>query len=156
MFVDQPISLTWTRKTAYPDIALVSAGEELRQVIDVKMDFGWNRDGMLEFCQGKSPLVHALRGSRVRLKEGITKKPLELLVSPKCSYHLVIVSGENISETKLQFALSTAKQFEPEIVTYLLSDGIHPNHYELGEEEVVGKLDIKDDAFELLVNNLTD
>ena len=70
--VDQPITVKETGQIVYPDIALLESGQ-LKQVLDVKMDLGWNRRGLPKFCEEKRTMIEDIRRSPVQLKDGITK-----------------------------------------------------------------------------------
>ncbi len=152
--VDQPISMIGTRKAIYLDIALLQ-GSELKQILDVKMDLGWNRAGLPEFCEEKRKMIRQIRGSQVRLKDGITKKLEEIYVSSNCSYHILIISDQNISDAQLKASLTGVEEYEPDVTTYVLSGSVHPNEYGVSEDKLLGQLDIHKDAFERLLVKLT-
>ena len=153
IYVDQPLRLTNLKKTIYPDIALIKR-DQLEQIVDVKMDLGWNRYGLGEFCREKSSLVKQLRKSSGTLTDGITKEKRNFQVAPNCRYHILIISGENISDSQLESSLKMAKQYEPETFTYLLSQGVSPNQYGITSEQLLGDLKIFDDSFEQFFQNL--
>lgn len=152
--VDQPISLVGARAVIYPDIALLVNGE-LKHIIDVKMDLGWNRRGLPAFCQEKLEMIQKVRGAEATLKDGVTKTQQDIRISSNCSYHILIISGLNISEVTLKESLDKARDYEPVVLTYVLSDGVHPNTYGSEEHELLEKLQIHEDAFARLFDNLS-
>lgn len=100
-------------------------------------------------------MIHQVRGAQARLKDGITKTQQDIRISSNCSYHILIISGLNISEVTLKESLDKARDYEPVVLTYVLSDGVHPNTYGSEEHELLEKLQIHEDAFARLFDNLT-
>jgi len=154
MYVDQPIRLVEIEKTIYPDITLIKDGE-ITNFLDVKTDLAFNRDGLPVFCDDKQKLMIRVRkGIQARWRDGITKKESYIRVSRKCSYHILIISGKNISQAKLNSVLDDAKVYEPDVTVYVLSGGVHPNEYGSAQEQILGKLKINHDAFDNLFGRL--
>ncbi|MCC6503630.1 MAG: hypothetical protein IT362_10915 [Deltaproteobacteria bacterium] len=157
-YIDQPINVNG--ETYYPDIMLVNSSK-LNQIVDVKMDLGWKRDKLEEFCKNKRDMIRKIRGKEGSLKIKETKSSktrverMNFSISGSCSYHVVIISGENIKSALRDRQLNTVMRCQPEVYTYLLSKGVHPNEYgDDSKEQLLKRITVDEEQFADLLKNL--
>jgi hypothetical protein len=148
-FIDQPVSVKGRRNAIYPDVAIVSDGK-IVNLVDLKMDLGWNRKGFIQFCKDKETLITDIRGKSCKIKDGITKKSRDLEIDSNLKYHVVIVNDGNITKEQMKQNIEGTKGLD-NVCVYLLSAEQHPNTY---EEEKLKNIKIKTDQFDKLMNNL--
>lgn len=157
--VDQPITIPTTELPGkksfqvYPDVVVIKGGK-IRALIDLKMDLGWNRDGLIETCEKHNRTVRLARGNIGKLKDGQTKLRQELMFSDDLTYSVVLVSGKNINSEKLTTQIAGANSIADCVQSYVLSDGLHPNGYWLACPTFRKKLMINDSEFDLILKRI--
>lgn len=156
ILIDQPFSIPTTLPIKrnfcqiYPDITIIRQNR-IDLFIDLKMDLGWNRDGMLSICEKHFKTVKLAAGKSISTKDGVSKQPLTYEVSEDIAYCIVIISGLNINQDKLREQLHSAKSFMPIVEVFVLSYGEYLNTY---SDEVLDKLKINYEAFNRLFQRL--
>jgi len=157
--VDQPITIPTTAINGkksfqrYPDMVIVKNGY-ITALIDLKMDLGWNRDGLAKTCKKHFRTVQLAKGGIGKLRDGKTKEKQELKFSKELTYSIVIVSGTNISQEKLNRQISESNSLSPKVHVYVLSDGLHPNDYWRSCQTDKEKLVIYQDEFNSLMRRI--
>ena len=128
--VDQPITIPTdllpNKKSfqVYPDIVIIK-NEHIKALIDLKMDLGWNRDGLIDTCKKHEQTVRLAQGGFGKLKDGQTKAKQEIRFSEDLTYSVVIVSATNINSDKLAHQVSNSNLISERIHTYILLSLIH-------------------------------
>lgn len=158
-FTDQNITFSEGIKTIRPDTVIVQ-NEVIKHIIDIKMDFGWKREGITEFCRMKNEIIKKIKGKSGKVQilnpDGITKEKKIFILSNQLIYHIILISRENISKEKLDKHLQNIKNLKLEnIEIYILTSGIHPNIYEKSLEDVLNSIKIHKAEFKKLMDNLT-
>ena len=135
-------------KTFYPDLSVI-LNNELKCMLDLKLDMGWNRDGLYELCKKHQYVVELCAGNRVHYTVGKNRgdpERREIKCSEKLTYLVVLLSGGNQKQTKLKESLETAKSFSPKVEVFVLSEGVHPNDYKGSPSDVLERMCIHNDA----------
>lgn len=148
IYVDQPITPA-SKKTFYPDLSIVR-NDTIESFVDIKMDLGWNRNGFHTLCKKHALKVHELRGTKCRLRDGVTKEERILTLSNSLSYYIVVVARSNISPKALDEQLNQINDLAPSVEVFFLCNSGHPNTYSKKPEEVLKGLDINLLEFERL------
>lgn len=140
LYVDQPMYFKCIKKQVYPDIAIVKKGV-ISAFIDLKMDLGWNREGLFNQCKKHRKMILRMRGSICQLRDGKTKDQLQYEISHKANYSVVLISSRNINSVQLASHMSRAKTLLPDVDIFVLSKG-HPNRYGVRHKELIRQLQI--------------
>jgi hypothetical protein len=56
IYIDQPISVVGSKAQIYPDIVIVK-NKKITALCDVKMDLGWKRNELFNFCRRHAALL---------------------------------------------------------------------------------------------------
>jgi hypothetical protein len=150
-FVDQSIKVVGTKNNKYPDIVLFEK-EKIFHLIDVKADIGWNRNTMFDFCEEWNQIIETWKLKQFSLKTGETKELISGTFDENLKLHIVIISLKNSGKKILEDKIQIDKKLK-NIRLYILSDGVHPNEYK-PTNEILKKLDIKNDEFSRLLKNI--
>lgn len=152
-FVDQPISIKGAGlNTLYPDILIIKEGVATH-IIDLKMDNGWNRNGLQQFVAEKAGLIEKLRGKHCKYNELIDNRKVASFaeISPDISYHVVFATSINGSNNLAE----TAKALESDHVKmYVLTGKTHPNEYNMNKDEILREIHIYHEEFVRLLAGL--
>lgn len=62
-FTDQPMKFEGST-TKYPDIVIQKENGEIENLVDVKTDIGWNREGMYSFCKEWDERIESIKGTK--------------------------------------------------------------------------------------------
>jgi predicted Rdx family selenoprotein len=160
ILVDQPISFFDSKETTnYPDIALLRRST-LADIVDVKTDLGHQRKkkDALRFYNDESDFIKRIRGKEGSITKGNERRRIK--VARNCLYHLVIISGRNITERELGqwLEIGTARKYAPYVSTYVLSglspNSFHPNELADATSNDLSLLDIRSNAFLDLLRKL--
>jgi len=147
-YTDQPIKFEGST-TKYPDIVIQDVQGMIKNLIDVKTDLGWNRQGMYAFCQEWEKRIEKIKGTKTQFKTGINKELKNGVFSKRLKYHILVISkinsGKKIEEDHIRVRNKLKK-----VKLYILSDNLHPNNYEYSIEETLKKISINNDEFERL------
>lgn len=155
VYIDQPITLpahlAGTPKAVqrYPDLVLVR-NNTIETLIDLKMDLGWARTKMSEFCEKHAETLSYFAGHIGRLRDGQTKETHNFEFSRNLRYVIAVISGQNINQKQLQQQLEEVRKFEPRVTVLILTNGKHPNSYELDPHETLAQIEIQLEAFQAL------
>jgi hypothetical protein len=152
IYVDQPITVIGHKKRSYPDISIFKENK-LTNIIDVKLDLGWIRDKLSEICEKNSISIKAIRNKEGKLKDGITGETKTISITEGCKYHILIVSGCNITEKKLEEQINQVIKYQSEVSCYVLSGKEHPNA-NIPDEEFWKKLEIYTEHFDRFFSNI--
>lgn len=101
--VNQQFFCQENREKIKPDVSIVRDGVIIG-LIDVKMDAGFKRTILGDFCQWQDARVGVLRGKILRTCDGVTKVGAEYLLAKDAEYHIVLVSRLNIGSKVLKLA----------------------------------------------------
>ena len=146
-YVDQPI--TCNGRTTYPDIFIVNEHNYVTDLIDVKTDLGWNRNGMMDFCRDRESLINQFKNQHVIFKIGKSKEIKHSTFDQSVKYHILIISlvnsGKEIIE---QYPLINKKLTNIEL--YILSRDTHPNSYKYPQDELIDQIKIDESEFHRL------
>jgi len=78
---------------------------ELKHIINIKMDLGWKREDFAEFCEKSNERIEVIQGKTrfisILNNDHITKIKQTLRLSEDLKYHIRLVSNLNISKDKL-------------------------------------------------------
>ena len=149
-YTDQPIKFSGS-STKYPDIVIKHEDGAIHDLIDMKADTGWNRDGMLSFCWDWERRIESIKGKATSFSVGKTKISKGGTFSKDLKYHVVVASEIN-SGKKILKDYEVIKRECKNVKLYLLSNGLHPNHYGLSQSQVLNKINIKHEEFDRLLN----
>jgi hypothetical protein len=149
--VDQP--LNYGKKQLYPDISIVK-DNVIQHVFDIKTDLGWNRDGFSKFCKDKQDKLIDFVGAVLSATNGVTKQKFPVKTGNSLQYHIVILSGLNISPEKLKDHLSYVERLS-NIHAYVLFPKHHPNYYGDDVDGFISSVDINKKDFERIEKALT-
>lgn len=158
VLVDQPVTLpAKTAGTAravqrYPDLVLVRNGT-VETLIDLKMDPGWARTKMREFCEKHEATLNFFAGQTGRLRDGRTKETQEYAFSKDLRYLIAVISGQNINQAQLKIQLDSVVEFEPRVQVLVLSNGRHPNSYETDSQTTLMQMELDIMAFRFMTKN---
>lgn len=149
-FTDQPLRFQGS-KTKYPDIVIQHENKVIYDLVDMKADTGWNRDGMLEFCAEWEGYIESVKGKETQFINGKTKERHCGEFSMDLKYHVVVATEENSGKKILEdYKLVNEKFINVEL--YILSKGIHPNSYSLSQDEILKKIFIDNTEFDRLMS----
>jgi len=147
-FTDQPMKFEGST-TKYPDIVIQNNDGIIENLIDVKTDIGWNRDGMYPFCKEWEKRIELIKGTKTSFKQGKDKSLNHGRFSEELKYHVIVVSKIN-SGNKIEIDYERVKNELNNVCLYVLSDGIHPNNYKHSQSETIKNITIHGDEFERL------
>jgi hypothetical protein len=147
-FTDQPMKFEGST-TKYPDIVIQDKDGTIKDLIDVKSDIGWNRDGMYFFCKEWEKRIESIKGTETSFKQGKDKSVNHGTFSKRLKYHVLVVSKIN-SGKKIEADYVKVKKELKNVCLYILSDGVHPNNYERNISETIQVIDIHEDEFDRL------
>lgn len=123
-----------------PDL-VITRNENIRALIDLKMDLGYKRDKILDTLEEANGHIEQLRSRKVSLwrKRHCSRSVGHFLeFSSTVKYMFVVISDQNISPKK--FAAVEAKAaMLPNVSLFTLVRGFHPNTPGLTREEAVDK-----------------
>lgn len=155
--IDQPMSFPSSdlnkQVTKYPDIAIQDQPDLIiTDLIDMKTDLGWNRNGMLDFCEDWNRTIELSKGKPTKFKDGKTKEKKDGTFSKNLHLHIVVASQIN-SGKKVLDHYEEIKNLE-NVSLYILSDKVHPNSYEFSDKTIFDRMEIRHDEFNRLLNNI--
>jgi len=135
-----------------PDNAIVK-NNKIVALVDLKMDMGYNRNGLVNLCVEKNARLQHLRGKLGKINKGKSKDESEVVFSENLISFIAIITNKN-SGKKLDEYLNSVSIYEPDVCTYVLTRGLHPNSYKMTEEANFKGLKIERDAFKLILEKL--
>ncbi len=145
-YVDQPMSIGKNR--LYPDIAVAKDGH-VKHIFDIKTDLGWKRDKIVEFCSETQERLKIFENERLSIIDGITKKPTEIDTEKELFYHIIVLSGKNISKEKLDKAIKHVSTLD-KVNIYVLFPDVHPNAYVTDIECFIEQVEENEEDFNRL------
>jgi hypothetical protein len=154
LYVDQPISFDGYKARFYPDIVVIKS-KQVIALCDLKMDLGWKRNSLYDFCKRHAKLLAKIRGKKCKIRDGITKEDKFYLVSKKASLNVVIITDQNINSKILKTHLKKIKPFSRLVRVFILSQGEHPNAYNISVPKLLKKITINKLAFSSLIKTLS-
>ena len=152
-YTDQPIKFEGST-TKYPDIVIQEENGKIKNLIDVKTDIGWNREGMFNFCSEWEKRIDKIKSTKTKFKQGSDKKNIEGMFSNKLKYHILVISKINSGKT-IESDYKKVNSTMKNVSLYILSDEIHPNNYELSVQETLTKIKINELEIERLLYSIT-
>ena len=156
-YVDQPLQFGASNIVKYPDIFILENDKTISHLIDIKLDVGWNRDAMLDFCGIRHREVIKVLGKTTQFN---TKNEMggrienkNIRFSENLTYNILLLSKENAKKGLLDEHYAQILNKYRNIKLYILSEGIHPNEY-VTKEEIMAKLQVNDAEFQRLLSTL--
>ena len=146
ILIDQPLSIEGVKKIIYPDITVIKNGH-IVGFFDLKMDMGWNRDGLFELCKNNFDLVTLIGGRNCKLKNGEDKKISNFSINKECFYNIVIVNDGNIKSGKLENQIDGISKFISRVNVFILTSGKHLNTYNITANELMKEIKVRYDSF---------
>ncbi|PVZ89428.1 hypothetical protein C9426_03940 [Serratia sp. S1B] len=156
-YIDQPLQFGASNIVKYPDIFILENDKTISHLIDIKLDVGWNRDAMLDFCDIRYHEVIKVLGETTQFNtkndmgEKVENKNMRF--SENLTYHILLLSKENSKKDILDQHYTQILNKYKNIKLYILSEGIHPNEY-VTKEEIMAKLQVNDTDFHRLLSAL--
>jgi len=149
-FVDQAIT---TGKTAlYPDVA-IAKDKKIDNIVDIKMDLGWNRDGFVAFCEEQEKKLDDINRKDCFITDGIKKEKALYKFGDDVKYHVVVVSDQNISSEKFERNMKGVEKLTS-VKAYSLSAKLHPNTYNKTIDEIIKGMTINNNEFIRLLESV--
>lgn len=156
IYVDQPVSVDGVKKISYPDIVVVR-GDTIVGTCDLKVDLGWNREGLFELCKNSFEYLKEIQGKECKINNGlITKEIKRYKVSKKCCHNIVIISDKNINAVNLEEQRKEVKKkFGSLVNVFILSGGAHLNTYSVTVKKLMEKVTVRESEFDELLKTLS-
>jgi len=154
IFIDQPISIDGLSNTSYPDL-LITKGNIIIGTCDLKMDMGWNRDGIYDLCNKSFDLVKKIRSKNCKIRSGTDKSIINFKISGKCFHNIIIISGENNNKVKLEKQRKESLKFSPLVNVFVLTSGKHLNTYNIKDRKLLDMINIDINEFNRLLETFT-
>jgi len=157
--VDQTITLPANpprmskHKTFKPDLVLIRNGA-IDSLIDIKMDIGYNRNGLPDLCTRHAETVSLASGRTGNLKDGQTKESFSHRFSQNLTYSVVLISGLNSNKLQIQKDIMTVQALEPAVEVFVLSKGLHLNDYRWSPDIVLSQVDFDEDIIANLLKKI--
>lgn len=133
LFINQIISSGSKSKRIRikPDIMIVR-DDEIKAIIDLKMDLGYNRKEFPKFWKKKDAQISSIHGMTFSFykKNEIEKTHSEISFSQKAKLFFIVISDGNMKE-KYSTAIKKYKGKMKFSDIYFLLEGIHPNDPEI-------------------------
>ncbi|EMB6072878.1 hypothetical protein ACY4ML_002547 [Proteus mirabilis] len=152
-FVDQQLFSSAANIRFFPDI-LIMNDKINRDIIDLKLYFGWSRNDVFSFCDTWNKKIDKLKGTSFTFNDGITKEKKNGFFSDNLKYHVVVSTKLNNGSNFIEIKDKVTKNLE-HVELYILTDKVHPNDYNSTAEERVKNIHICMSEFSRLMNNLS-
>lgn len=153
IYIDQPINIDGFKNLICPDLVTVR-DNCITAFIDFKMDMGWNRYGLYDLCKKQYDRLKKARGKKCKLKEGISKKEHFYIIDREATFSVVIFTDRNINQDLLKRQVQKSLDLKPDLEIFILTSRKHPNEYHISPEDLIQKVEIRDDEFKKLINRL--
>lgn len=154
-YIDQPMKFTGEKNNKYPDIVIQNQDGVIEHLIDMKADLGWNRNGVIEFCNEWEKRIEAAKGTATTFKNGMSKEPVTGMFSENLHYHIVVATQFNSGKKVLADHVEVKSKFK-KVSLYILSDDTkHPNDQTISQEELLSQMVINTDEFDRLLSAIT-
>ncbi len=154
IYIDQPISVVGSKAQIYPDIVIVK-NKKITALCDVKMDLGWKRNELYNFCKRHASLLKKIRGIKCKIRDGQTKEDIYYQIDKKACLNIVIISDQNINKTLLAKHIKKIEPFKNVVRVIILTSGEHPNTYRISTSDLLKKLVINIQSFTILIKALS-
>ncbi len=152
-YTDQPMKFEGSRNK-YPDIVIQNQDGLIEHLIDVKTDTGWNRTGLYDFCENWEATIAKVQGTQTSFKRGIDKEIIEGVFSINLKYHVVVISKINSGKFIESDQTRVMRELK-NVYLYFLSDGLHPNEYDVSVDEKLRRIEISTAEIERLLTSIT-
>jgi len=153
IYVDQPISISGRKAQFYPDVVIIK-NNKITAFCDLKMDLGWKRKELSNFCEKTNVLLKQIKGKDCKIRDGVTKEDKYYVIDKDVSFNIVIVSDQNINPRTLKNHEENIKILGRDIELFILSKKEHPNTYGYVPIELLEKIEVEDSEFNRLINKL--
>lgn len=154
IFIDQPITVVGIKGTHYPDLVVVK-DQQIIGTCDIKMDMGWNRDGLVELCENGSNYIKATQGKMCKLTNGLDKQVFEFEISTHCFHNIIIISDLNNNKTRFSEQVKQVELFKPFVNVFVLTSGKHLNSYNIETMELIKSIEIRFSEFDKLLDSFS-
>ena len=115
---------------------------------------GWNRNGLYNLCKKKYDQLKKIKGKKCKLKEGINKEEYFYTIDEKATYSIVIITDRNINQDLLNRQLEKSLSLKPYVEVFILTTKEHPNEYNISPEDLIQKIEIRNNEFKKLIGKL--
>ncbi|WP_180169009.1 hypothetical protein [Acinetobacter sp. YH12021] len=153
-YIDQPIQFGSTKRICYPDIFILENTGVISHLIDIKMDIGWKRNEIFDFCSSLDRDVKNIQGIETQFSikiEKSKKQRISATFSQDLKYHVVILSKKNSKVDVLEEHHKRVNNELNSVDLYMLSDGVYLNDYD-NIDTILGKLIVLDGEFQRFFN----
>lgn len=123
-YTDQPIKFEGST-TKYPDIVIQNEDGVIENLIDVKTDTGWNRNGMYRFCMEWEERIESVKNKETSFSDGRSKIIKHGTFYNGLKYHILVASLVNSGKKIIEDYKKVLEECM-NVSLYILSDGIHP------------------------------
>jgi len=133
IFINQTLtSVSWGREERLKPDLVICRGDEIRMLIDLKMDLGYKRFEFSDSMREVDKRVGKLRGQKFSLWEkiGDGRDRHEKTLSKNAKYLFVVISDQNINANQFKDVETSASKLGNTGLFTLLR-GIHLNHNSL-------------------------
>jgi len=154
IYIDQPISIEGHKTQIYPDIVLIK-NHKIVGFCDVKMDLGWKRKELYDFCKRHASLIAKINGKKAKIRDGLTKRDTFYNFAKNVRLNIVIISDQNISKNVLKEHVRKIEPFKRVVRVFVLTSGEHPNTYGISTNKLLQKIVVNKDAFKNLIASLS-
>ena len=156
IYVDQPVSVDGIKKVSYPDIVVVR-DNKIIGTCDLKVDLGWNREGLAELCEKSFGYLKEIQGKKCRINNGLITKEIKYYkVSNNCFHNIVIISNKNINALNLDEQRKEMKRkFGSLVNVFILSGGVHLNTYGVMAKKLMEKVTVRESEFDELLKTFS-
>jgi hypothetical protein len=153
IYIDQPVHVHDTVKSFIPDIVIVR-NDIITAFLDLKMDLGYKREGLIDLCEKDSNLLKLVRNKSCTLNDGQTKIKRTFTISKSAIYDIVVISNKNIAKDKFEQQINGSKLYEKDVAVHVLTEKEHPNTYGLTPEELLERIQINEPAFNKMLSRI--
>ncbi|GHV94501.1 hypothetical protein AGMMS50293_08210 [Spirochaetia bacterium] len=98
-------------------------------------------------------MIQGIQNKEGFVTDGITKDKKNIKISGNVNYHIIIISDQNIKNVTFEKIISETYKLK-NVKVYTLTKKQHPNQYNMTVENIMGKMDICDDAFNKLLMDI--
>ena len=136
-----------------PDVVVIK-GNQIHDIIDVKMDLGRRRSDFFEEGEKWRDRLTQLKGMECSFIDGVSKERQFSSFASSVKCHMVVISAGNISSEQLQYQVSKYDNYDT-VELYVLSENLHPNTYHKTPSEIIEIMNVRDDEFHRLLDYIT-
>lgn len=153
IYVDQAISIEGHKVQIYPDIVIIK-NNKITAFCDVKMDLGWKRKELYNFCKRHASFLGKINGKKAKIRDGLSKKDNFYNFDKNVRLNVVIITDQNISKSVLKDHITKIEPFKHAVRVFILTSGEHPNTYGISANKLLQKISVNKGVFKDLTASL--